>query len=440
MPGIFISHTHGDQRIADALSGLIEGLFGREISVNYSSKKELDGGAIPLGADWFRWIADQVRQEDILAFILLTPASIQKPWVIWEAGAVAGATFATSADKPRVFPMTFGIRSGDIPTPFTRTQIMNGTDSADVEKLLFQLLGRFGEKLSREEVAIRASRIQGAVKTYLDHLSPLLRQLPLTVTEAAVQEWLGRLTELEHDNRSSEAQVMENWLDVAFGRDAEDRQRPFDVRIHRRLGELYLAAGQAADAARQFRLACLLAPRDIFLLRRLGKAYLDQKDLTQAGKILDDIAGLDPNAFGLNSENAALKARYFEVSNNLIGARDVLANAFQKIPHSYYLGDKLGQLLLKLGDVNRAKDVYRDVSRILRELREHNVWTYATALTAGIVSEDGEGVANSLKGLQRTRPSRGEIESIERGVNALVQVLNRGQDVIQSLREIETRQ
>src|SRR5262249_30174529 len=127
MSGIFISHTHGDQPISDALAALIEALFGNRVQVNYSYKKELED-SIPPRDDWFRWIVDQVRQADV-AFVLLTPASIQKPWVLWEAGAVAGAAFATSAEpaQARVFPLTFGIKASDVPTPFARTQLLVGT-------------------------------------------------------------------------------------------------------------------------------------------------------------------------------------------------------------------------------------------------------------------------------------------------------------------------
>ncbi|MBV8094649.1 MAG: toll/interleukin-1 receptor domain-containing protein [Acetobacteraceae bacterium] len=106
MSGIFVSHTHSDQLIADALATLINALFGKTVPVNYSSKKDLEGGIAP-GEDWFRWIIDQVRQTDV-AIILLTPASVQKPWVIWESGAVSGAAVATAAERARVYPLTSG--------------------------------------------------------------------------------------------------------------------------------------------------------------------------------------------------------------------------------------------------------------------------------------------------------------------------------------------
>jgi tetratricopeptide (TPR) repeat protein len=175
-------------------------------------------------------------------------------------------------------------------------------------------------------------------------------------------------------------------------------------------------------------------------LRRLGKAYLDQKDTTRAAAILDEIQMLDHDAYERNSENAALKARYFEAAHNLSGARDVLATALAKIPSSYYLGDRLGQVLIKLGEISRAKEVYQQVSRILTELREQNVWTYATTLTAAIVLQDAGAMDAALQGLHATRPSRDELETIERGVGTLVASLGREAAVLPRLRDIQTRQ
>ena len=64
MSGIFISHTHNDQPIADALAKLVAEIFGERVLVNYSSKKEREGGITP-GENWFRWIVDQVRDADV---------------------------------------------------------------------------------------------------------------------------------------------------------------------------------------------------------------------------------------------------------------------------------------------------------------------------------------------------------------------------------------
>jgi tetratricopeptide (TPR) repeat protein len=436
MSGIFISHTHTDQPIADALRKLVEDLFEKRVTVNYSSRKELEGGISP-GEDWFRWIVNQVREAD-QALILLTPASIQKPWVVWEAGAVAGASFAQSPDDVRVLPLVFGLKGNEVPTPFARTQLISGTEDADLQKLVDVLFKRFATGFTPVQMKTFGARQDAAIRTYLGQIAAILMRLPMVVTEASIQEWLGRLEALGGERRFSEAEVLENWMDVAFGRDAGDKQRPLDVRIHRRLGELYARGGRAADAARQFELARQLAPRDIFLLRRLGKAWLDNGDLKNAGLVLADIEDLDKTAFVRNSESAALKARWHRENNDLLGARDVLESAYKSNP-TYYLGDLLGQALVGLGQIAKAKEIYAQVSRTLRDLGEANVWTAATALSAAIVTEDAAGEKEAIENLRRLQPSRGELDSIERGARQLLTGLSRSSELLGELRGMEWR-
>lgn len=282
MSGIFISHSTGDQPIADALRRLINSLFSERLPVNYSTNKEGNGGIAP-GEDWFRWIARQVVEADI-AFILLTPFSVQKPWVIWEAGAVAGAAFATAAGEEarRVYPITYALKTDEVPSPFARTQLVVGTQQSDMTKLIEDLFERFGRDFLPKEIKEFGRNQSDAVEVYLKSIGDVLLRLPLMVTEANVDEWLIRLKEYEMKRRYSEAAVLEGWLDIAFGRDKEDKMRPLDLRVHRLLGELYAKGRMPAEAARQFELARQLAPRDIFILRMLGKFYLDQKNHSAA--------------------------------------------------------------------------------------------------------------------------------------------------------------
>ena len=437
MAGIFVSHTHSDRPIVDALAGMVKKLFGTRVPVNYSSSKELDEG-ISAGRDWFRWIIEQVRNTDV-AVIILTPGSIQKPWVVWEAGAVSGAALSISEDEGRVLPITFGLKSDQVPTPFAGVQVVNGIEEQDITLFMQDLFTRFGKEFSPKETMQFGIQLAVVVREFIADINQILLKLPHAVTEAAIQEWLARLDELETERRYSEAIVIEDWLDVAFGRDAQSKQRPLDLRIHRRLGQLYATAGQPNAAARQFELGRQLAPRDIFLLRRLGKAYLDQRDTVRAASVLTDIEQLDKTAFTRNSENAALKARWCELEGNIVGAREVLEIAYNHNPSAYYLGDRLGQMLLTAGDMTKAKDIYRQVRTNIQKLREKNVWTHATALTAAIVLDEPTEIQQAIEELRKASPSRQEMESIERGVEQVLKVLGRDSAVLAALQGMEPR-
>jgi hypothetical protein len=125
---IFLSHSTGDLSIAEALKALLEDLFGsNRVRVDFSSDQEA-GGGIPPGAEWLSWITERITRAD-KTYVLLTPSSMMKPWVLWESGAAAGVALATKRPSP-VVPMTFGISDADVPSPFRATQHVRGDTAA----------------------------------------------------------------------------------------------------------------------------------------------------------------------------------------------------------------------------------------------------------------------------------------------------------------------
>lgn len=436
MNRVFISHTHGDQPIADALSDLLTSLFGDTFNINYSSKEELKGGIAP-GEDWQRWIGTQVKDTDV-ALLVLTPNSIQKPWVLWEAGAVAGAIAARVTDDRarKIYPVVYELKSNEIPDPFRRLQVVLGTDQKEMTKLVEDLTNLVEDDFSRADMRKIGVKMGECILTYLTTMKEVVLKLPLVVTEDSVQEWLSRLGELQKEGRFTEAGVLENWLNIAFGRDEKDRARPLDLRLHRQLGEIYALGQQPHDATRQFELARQLAPRDIFLLRRLGKAYLDQGAKAEAEKVLERIAEFDPKAFERNAETAALKARWYRENGDRLGERDVLKQAYGNNPSSYYLGDLLGQVQLDLDETDEARLTYRQVLQTLEKLPDQNVWTAATALTAVIVLADKEQrIDQQTRELRRLRPSREQLASIERGLGRVIERIGADPSILQRLRQ-----
>lgn len=414
---IFISHTHTDEPIADAIDAASKTLYGEGVVVNYSTKKELSGGIKP-GEDWYHWIGQQVREAKA-SLILLTPGSIQKPWLLWEAGAVAGAIGATEGGERKLCPISYGLSSSDVPSPFGRTQMTDGLKKGDIARLFEDLAALF--ELPRDKLVNLGRRLDDACQTYLDRTATGLRTSPLLVTEAAVQEWLERINDLRKEGRFSETDELHDWLNVAFGREGGENERPLDVRIHRQLGELYAGAGKGKErrAARQFELARRLAPRDIYVLRRLGKAYLDLDDSEAAGKIIDTIGELDPEAFARNAENAALKARWYSDRGMFADAAEVLKPAMERNPSSHYLATLLGQAQLLGNQDEAARSTYSRVLGLLAELGERNVWVAASGLTAALVTGDVERQRSYLDELEKHGPTAEEARSIRRGLERI---------------------
>ena len=95
-------------------------------------------------------------------------------------------------------------------------------------------------------------RIDATVEEYLARVKTELLDAPSLPTEEAIQEWCARLDELKQANRKSETRQIHEWLNIAFGRDIEGVPHQIDLRIHRRLGSLYLSANDANRAVAEF--------------------------------------------------------------------------------------------------------------------------------------------------------------------------------------------
>jgi tetratricopeptide (TPR) repeat protein len=412
---IFISHTHADQEIANALSAAIEDMFGDLLTTSYSSKKELEGGIKP-GEEWFRWIVERVHSAKI-AVILLTPSSIQKPWVLWEAGAVYGAGIASAETGARkVRPLVFKLSGSQVPSPFAGIQGVNGDERAGVGRFLRDMLDDFARDMAPGQVFKAGEKLGATIDIYLERVEKALRDAPLLPTEAAVQEWCERLDKLAADRRQSEVGNLHDWLNLTFGRGRDERPLPLDLRLHRRLGDAYRASKRPDRAAEEFQLALEFAPRDIFLLRALGLAYLDGDRREDAARVIDRIAELDKDAFTRNVECAALKARLQRENNDFEGAAQTYRQALERNAESYYLADVLGQMLLRLGRIDDARAAYRQAGEIIDQLSERNLWTLSTQVTAALVVGDESRALRHLTEIAALRPRPDDVKRIEEGL------------------------
>jgi tetratricopeptide (TPR) repeat protein len=274
--------------------------------------------------------------------------------------------------------------------------------------------------LSRSETRDAGQRLASIIDGYIGEVQQALLKAPLIPTEAAVQEWSLRLDELVDQKRWSEVVTLHDWLNVAFGRERSDNPRPLDLRLHRRLGELYMRAKKWVEAAREFTLARSLSPRDILILRLLGRAYIEQKDFTSAKKIIDEIKALDEKAFVRNAECAALLGRLYSDQGNYDLARQCLEQAFAENADSYYLAELIAQAELELGHVDTAKARYKQVVEILKRLGERNIWVRAAELNEAVISNQSEDmIQEKIAKICEFNPTLDNLASIESGLRRI---------------------
>lgn len=133
-PLVFISHDSRDADLAEAFSKLLSGISAGILKSFRSSDKKSNQG-IEFGVEWYPEVMTQIDSAtDVVC--LLTPNSLERPWILYEAGVAKG-----KMNIP-VFGVALGIPLAKASTgPFAQFQNC-GEDSDSLTKLVTQLMCR----------------------------------------------------------------------------------------------------------------------------------------------------------------------------------------------------------------------------------------------------------------------------------------------------------
>jgi tetratricopeptide (TPR) repeat protein len=422
---IFISHAHADAVLVSAFKELLERIFGRTtLTIDYSSD-DSPGGGIQAGTPWLDWILDKVRTADIVV-VVLTPESLGRPWLMWESGAATGIALASQRSES-VMPLLFRVNREDVTSPLSHLQAVQGDTDKGIERAVQAVWARLHTRPEEEQLEML---LHVAKTQYFHRLEAALRDRPQSLDEGTIQEWCQRLDELRAAGRYAEVTHIHRALLVAVGPADGETDVPLDVRLHRRLGELYLAARQGAEAVAQFELALRVFGRDVFLLHKLALAQLQADDHTQALNTLRRIEEIDSSAVLDNPEVAGLKGRLYREKwerhrdkSDLQAARDAYEAAWKHSPDSYYMAGNVGELSLALDDRRSAQDAYRKAVDTISRSGERSLWSLATLAAAAIVEGDEAEALALLGEIGSLSPSARDIESISRGLRRLQELL-----------------
>jgi hypothetical protein len=179
---VFVSHDSRDGDIAEAFANLLSDVSAGTLKSFRSTDKKGSSG-IEFGAEWYGTIMGKLSDAtDVVA--LLTQRSIDRPWILYEAGVAKGKLNAT------VFGVAIGVPLEKVSTgPFG--QFENSADDEDsLTKLVLQLLQRNPDASPREE----AVRMQ--VRVFREKLATLLKAVtPLETSEQPEETSIAKLFE-----------------------------------------------------------------------------------------------------------------------------------------------------------------------------------------------------------------------------------------------------
>ena len=136
---IFLSHIHEERKLAETIKESIEEVFMEAVHVFVSSNED----DIRVGTEWFNEIEDQLSSAETIV-LLLTPSSIKRPWINFEAGG------AWALGKHVVPVAAKGLEIDDLPPRFNRKMAIQLSDSESHNQLVAGIAGRANLKEPRD--------------------------------------------------------------------------------------------------------------------------------------------------------------------------------------------------------------------------------------------------------------------------------------------------
>jgi len=140
---VFISHDTRDAKLAEAFSGLLKSVSAGVLKSFRTSDRKGNQG-IEYGVEWYPEIIKNIQEaSDVVC--LLTERSVDRPWILFEAGMAKG-----KLETP-ILGVALGISLKDASSgPFAQFQNC-ADDEESLTKLVFQLVDRIPNSEPDEE-------------------------------------------------------------------------------------------------------------------------------------------------------------------------------------------------------------------------------------------------------------------------------------------------
>lgn len=163
-PLVFISHDTRDAELAEEFSTLLKSVSAGVLKSFRSSDRKGNQG-IEYGIEWYPEIIKNIQcSSDVVC--LLTKRSIDRPWLLFEAGMAKG-----KLDTP-ILGVALGVELKDVSSgPFA--QFQNCADDEDsLTKLVFQLVNRIpNSEPDRDTIKFQVGKFKTSIQEIIKKLN-----------------------------------------------------------------------------------------------------------------------------------------------------------------------------------------------------------------------------------------------------------------------------
>lgn len=162
-PLVFISHDTRDGELAEAFSNLLKSVSAGVLKSFRTSDRKGNQG-IEYGVEWYPEIIKNIQSaSDVVC--LLTKRSVDRPWILFEAGMAKG-----KLDTP-ILGVALGIELKDASSgPFAQFQNC-GDDEDSLTKLVFQLVKRIpNSEPDKDTIKFQVGKFKQSISAILEKL------------------------------------------------------------------------------------------------------------------------------------------------------------------------------------------------------------------------------------------------------------------------------
>lgn len=282
-PLVFISHDFRDAELAEAFSKLLSSVSAGVLKSFRSSDKRGNQG-IAYGVEWYPEIMKKLNEaSDVVA--LLTQHSVDRPWILYEAGVARG-----KLDTP-LLGIAIGIPLNKANNgPFA--QFQNSSDDADsLTKLVVQLVNRIPNAEPDKEV------IKMQVEAFKKQADEIIKKQPIVESQDG---------ELMEDSSVAklfeEVKIMFQDLPARIERNLELPNKRRRLRIHpKMLDELMFMTEKSEDTYFSFLILISIYKDDFPWIYEIGKETYDilktSKSISTKEKAVSDFKRLIKNTY-----------------------------------------------------------------------------------------------------------------------------------------------
>lgn len=219
-PLVFISHDARDAELAEAFAKLLKSVSAGMVKTFRSSDRKGAEG-IDFGEEWYRRLMTQLQStSDVVC--LFTDRSLDRPWILFEAGVAKGKLNTPVIGVALGVPLS-RVNAG----PFYQFQNMDDSES-DLTKLVNQLARRI------PNIELDADVIRTQVAAFKQSEDKLLKQLGGSRPEKKVEIDGNAIAKMSEEMKTLPARVAE-YIGDGGERFARRRARRMDLMMLERL-------------------------------------------------------------------------------------------------------------------------------------------------------------------------------------------------------------